>query len=144
MQPKIWSMIFFLILFVTGPSLGKNFKRKTYGGTELNSEKKLKFRQQNLTKKWKQSPLFMLQQAFFYRLFIVCLWLGIIRCSDQDVQFVNFSQQNFSKYVKGPHSGLGQFLANENLFKMMINALTSPQNIGKTRLISKFMTPQPG
>ena len=39
----------------------------------------------NLTKEWKQPTVVILQQANFYNLFILCLWLRIIRRSDQGV-----------------------------------------------------------
>ena len=38
----------------------------------------------DLTKQWKQPPVVILQQANFY-IFILCLWLRIIRRSDQGV-----------------------------------------------------------
>ena len=50
---------------------------------------------QNLTKEWKQPPVVILQQANFYNIFILCLWLRIIRRSDQGVQFINFPSQIF-------------------------------------------------
>ena len=49
----------------------------------------------NLTKVWKQSPVVILQHATFYNIFILCLWLIIIRRSDQGVQFTNVSSQIF-------------------------------------------------
>ena len=45
---------------------------------------------QNLTKEWKQLPAVILQQANFYNIFILCLWLRIIRRSDQGAKFMNF------------------------------------------------------
>ena len=45
---------------------------------------------QNLTKEWKQPPIVILPQPIFYNVFIQCLWLRIIRRSDQGVQFMNF------------------------------------------------------
>ena len=45
---------------------------------------------QNLTKKWKQPPVVSLQQANFYDIFILFLWLRIIGRSDQGVYFLNF------------------------------------------------------
>ena len=41
------------------------------------------------------SPVVILQQAIFYDLFILCLWLKIIRRSDQSVYFMNFSSHIF-------------------------------------------------
>ena len=49
----------------------------------------------NLTKVWKQSPVVILQHATFYNIFTLCLWLIIIRRSDQGVQFTNVSSQIF-------------------------------------------------
>ena len=46
---------------------------------------------QNLTKEWKQLPVVILEQANFYNIFILCLWIRIIRRSDQGVKFMNFS-----------------------------------------------------
>ena len=57
--------------------------------------KKRKFRMQNLGKEWKQPPGVILQQKNFYNIFILCLWLRIIRRSDQGVQFMNFPSQIF-------------------------------------------------
>ena len=57
--------------------------------------KKRKFRMQNLGKEWKRPPGVILQQKNFYNIFILCLWLRIIRRSDQGVQFMNFPSQIF-------------------------------------------------
>ena len=51
---------------------------------------------QNLTKEQKQPPVVILQQPNFYNIFILCLWLRIIKRSDQGVQFMNFPSQIFS------------------------------------------------
>ena len=56
---------------------------------------KQKLRMQNLTKKRKQSPVAILWQVIFYIPFILCLWLRIIRSSDQGLQFMNFPSQIF-------------------------------------------------
>ena len=40
---------------------------------------------QNLAKEWKQPPAVIPQQANFYNIFNPCLWLRIIRRSDQGV-----------------------------------------------------------
>ena len=37
----------------------------------------------------------ILQQANFYNIFILCLWLRIIRGFDQGVKFMNFPSQIF-------------------------------------------------
>ena len=47
--------------------------------------KKRKLCMQNLTKEWKQLSVVILQQANFYNIFILCLWLRIIRRSNQSV-----------------------------------------------------------
>ena len=86
MQPKIWSMIFFLTLTVRGPFHRKDFKWKknmTVLGYFL--KKTRKFCMHNLTKQRQQPPVVILQQAIFYNIFILCLWLRIIRRSDQGV-----------------------------------------------------------
>ena len=57
--------------------------------------KKRKLGMQNLTKEWKQPPVVILQQTIFYNIFILSLWLAIIRRSDQGVQFMNFHLQIF-------------------------------------------------
>ena len=46
-------------------------------------------------KERKQPPVVILQQAFFYNISILCLWLRIIRRSDQGVFFINFPSQIF-------------------------------------------------
>ena len=57
--------------------------------------KKWKLCMQNLTKQWKQPLVVILHQANFHDIFILCLWLRIIRRSDQDVYFMNFPSQIF-------------------------------------------------
>ena len=57
--------------------------------------KKQKLCMQSLTKEWKQPPVVILQQLIFYNISIWCLWLSIIRRSDQGVQFMNFPSQIF-------------------------------------------------
>ena len=46
-----------------------------------------------LTKGRKQPPVAILQKAIFYRVFILCLWLRIIRRSDKGVLFMKFPSQ---------------------------------------------------
>ena len=46
-------------------------------------------------KKRKQPPVVVLQQATFYYVFILCLWLRIVRSSDQGVYFMNFLSKIF-------------------------------------------------
>ena len=50
----------------------------------------------DLTKKWKQPPVVILQQAKFHNIFVLCLWVRIIKRSDQGVQFINCPSQIFS------------------------------------------------
>ena len=49
---------------------------------------KWKLCMQNLTKERKQPPVVFLSQAIFYNIFILCLWVRIIRTSDHE--FMNF------------------------------------------------------
>ena len=46
-----------------------------------------------LTKGRKQPPVVILQKAIFYPVFILCLWLRIIRRSDKGVLFMKFPSQ---------------------------------------------------
>ena len=50
---------------------------------------------QNLTKERKQPSVVILQQLIFYNTFVRCLWLRIIRRSDEGVLFMNFSSHIF-------------------------------------------------
>ena len=61
----------------------------------LKKKKKKKLCMQNLTKEWKQPPVAILQQASFYNIFILCLWLRIIRRSGQGIYLMNFPLQIF-------------------------------------------------
>ena len=54
---------------------------------EEKNPKKQKFRRQNLPQERNQPPVVILQQAIFYNVFILCLWLRIIKSSDQGVYF---------------------------------------------------------
>ena len=54
---------------------------------------------QNLTKEWKQPAVVILQKANFCNMFTLCLWLRIIRRSNQGVQFMNFPSQIFFNKV---------------------------------------------
>ena len=51
----------------------------------------------NITKEWKQPPAVILQHANFYNIFILCMWLRMIRRTDQGVKFMNFSSHLFFK-----------------------------------------------
>ena len=57
--------------------------------------KKRKLYMQNLSKERKQPPVVILQKSIFYNIFILCLWLRIIRRSDYGVQFMNFPSKIF-------------------------------------------------
>ena len=61
----------------------------------FSKKKKKKLCMQNLTKEWKQPPVAILQQASFYNIFILCLWLRIIRRSGQGIYLMNFPLQIF-------------------------------------------------
>ena len=66
---------FFLILSARGPfHKGRTLIEKKYGGTGL-IWKKRKFCKQSLTKERKQLPVVIQQQAIFYEVFVLCLWL---------------------------------------------------------------------
>ena len=78
---------FFLILTVWGPV-------EKIWGYWLNFWKN-KFCKQNLTKEREQPPVIILQQAIFYNVFILFLWLRIIWSFNEDVYFMSFSSQIF-------------------------------------------------
>ena len=61
--------------------------------------KKRKPFMKNLTKEQKQPPVVILQQSIFDIIFIRCLWLRIIRRSDQSVQFMNVPSQLFLRIL---------------------------------------------
>ena len=54
-------------------------------GVRVSFLKKRKLSIQNLTEERKQPPVVILQLAIFYNIFIMCLWIKIIRTSDQGV-----------------------------------------------------------
>ena len=57
---------------------------RKYEGTELLSQKKKRrLCIQNLRKERKEPPVVILQQVIFYNIFILCLWLRMVRRSDQ-------------------------------------------------------------
>ena len=72
-------------------SIGKSKKYGVWG--QFLKQRKLCL--QNLTKEWKQPPVVILQQANFCNIFILCLWIRIIRKSDPGVQLMNFPSQIF-------------------------------------------------
>ena len=61
----------------------------------LNFWKKRKFGKQNLMKERKQPSVVIAQQAFFYNVFILLVWLWIVWSFNQDVYFMNFYSQIF-------------------------------------------------
>ena len=73
MSPKIWSIIFFLILTLSEEIWGYGLiSKKTEAlHTELNERAEAATNSYSAT-------------GDFYNIFIVCLWLRIIRRSDQD------------------------------------------------------------
>ena len=76
-------------------SIGKILSEKKKMGIQGQFLKKRKICLQNLTKESKQPPVFILQQANFCNIFIVCLQVRIIRRSDEGVQLMNFPSQIF-------------------------------------------------
>ena len=62
-------------------------------------------------------PVFILQQANFYDIFILCLWLKIIRISSQGVQFMNFSLQVFFNDIN--HGYRAAFLKKNSLWLLL-------------------------
>ena len=81
MEPKIWSIIFFIVLTVREPFHRKDCKWKKYEGAGLISEKTealyagLNERVEAATSSYSVTG----------NIFLLCLWLRIIRISDQDV-----------------------------------------------------------
>ena len=73
---------FFLALAVRGAFHSKAFRWGKIWGTGLISEKKTEVLFAKLTKERKQPPVVILQQPNFYNIFILRLWLRIIRRSD--------------------------------------------------------------
>ena len=72
---------FFVIFTVREPFHRKDFKWKKYGGMELISEKTKVL----LAEEWKYPPVVTPQQMIFYNVFILCLWLRIIKSSNKGV-----------------------------------------------------------
>ena len=64
-------------------------------GIRVQVLKNWKLSVQNLTKEWEYTPVVILQQASFYNIFLLCLWLRIIGRPDQSVQFMNFASLIF-------------------------------------------------
>ena len=59
---------------------------------------------QSLAKEQKQPAVVILQQLIFYNIYVRCLWLRIIRRSDQGVQFMNFPSNIFLKNINHGYS----------------------------------------
>ena len=72
---------FFPFLTVRRPFHIKDFKWKKNMGVRGYFLEKRKLCIQNLKKERKQPPVVILQQSIFYKIFIRCLWLRIIRGS---------------------------------------------------------------
>ena len=70
----------------------------------INFWKKPEACKQNLTKERKQPPVVNPQHAIFYNVSILlCLWLRIIRSSDQGVLIINFHSQIFFNDINNGH-----------------------------------------
>ena len=82
LQNRNWLTIFFLTLTVRRTFHSKDFSWKRGYGVNF---WKRNLCTQNVTKEQKQPPVFILQQAIFKNIFILCLWLWIIRRSDKGV-----------------------------------------------------------
>ena len=93
-SPKIWSMFFFLILTVQGDIHRKDFKWKNIWRYGVNFWK-CSFLYAELKKRAKAPSNSYSVTEDFYNIFIMCLWLRIIRTTDQYVQFLNFPPQIF-------------------------------------------------
>ena len=63
--------------------------------------KKQKLCEQSLAKERKQPAVVILKQSIFYNISIWCLWLRIIRRSDQGIQFMNFPSIFFNNINHG-------------------------------------------
>ena len=66
--------------------------------------KKQKSCVQSLAKEWKQSAVVILQQSIFYNISFWCLWLRIIRRSDQGIKFMNFPSKIFFNNIDHGYS----------------------------------------
>ena len=77
-------------------STGRSLNEKKNMGVRGQFLQKRNLCMQNLMKEWKQPPAVILQQANFQNVFILCLWLRIIKKFNQGVQFMNFPSQIFS------------------------------------------------
>ena len=103
MQPKIRLIIFFNFdCQKTIPQEGFCMER----GIEVRGFflKKRKLCVQSLAKEQKQPAVVILQQSIFYNTSIRCLWLRIIRRSDQGVQFMNFPSKIFFNNINHGYS----------------------------------------
>ena len=77
---------------------------------------------QNSTKERKQPPVVILQQSIFYDIFIRCLWLRIIRRSDQGVYFMNFPSQIFFNDIN--HGYRAAMLKKSSFWRLPLAATT--------------------
>ena len=85
---------FFLILTVQGDIHRKDFKRKNIWRYGVNFWK-CSFLYVELKKRAEASSNSYSVTEDLYNIFIMCLWLRIIRTTDQYVQFLNFPSQIF-------------------------------------------------
>ena len=80
--------------------------------------KKQKLCVQSLAKEQKQPAVVILQQSILYNISIRCLWLRIIRRSDQSVQLMNFSSKIFFNNIN--HAYSAALLKNGSLWVWML------------------------
>ena len=78
-------LLFCLFVFVTYCQMTFPWERFWEGNMGVRGQFLEKRKLCVLTKERKQPPVVILQQAIFYNIFILCLWLRIIRRSDQGV-----------------------------------------------------------
>ena len=84
------------------------------------------FCMQNLPKERKQPPVFIQQQSIFFNIFIRCLWLRIIRRSDQGVQFMNFPAQMFFNDIN--HGYRAAILKNRSSLWLLLSYMAVATN----------------
>ena len=93
-SPKSDRWFFFLTLTVWGPFHRKDLKwRKTWGTGLLSVKTEALFAE--LNKKVEAATSSYSATSDFYNIFILFLWLGIIRRSNESVYFMNFPLQIF-------------------------------------------------
>ena len=80
--------------------------------------KKQKLCVQSLAKEQKKPAVVILQQSILYNISIRCLWLRIIRRSDQSVQLMNFSSKIFFNNINNAYSAA--ILKNGSLWVLVL------------------------